>query len=83
MTKEVFCGECEYYHPKSLLVNTGELNVSGKLARYRVWLNCCSEGHNKKGYHCIYYEPNEAKRIRNEKFEQGMKQLQLVGSENA
>jgi hypothetical protein len=57
---EVFCGECEQYHPRSRLINKGETNVSGGPVWYREWLNPCKEGHDKKGYHCIHYEDKDA-----------------------
>ena len=31
------CGMCIHYCQKSHIVTTGQLNVSGRLARYRVW----------------------------------------------
>ena len=55
--REVFCGECIYYCPKSRLVNKGELNVSGKPDWYREWLSFCKKGYSKKDFHCSFYKP--------------------------
>ncbi len=81
---EVFCSECEYYDPITFLVTKGERNVSGGLAIYRRWLNSCKNEHElSEDYYCAFYKPIETKHIHDEEFEQEMKQLQLLGSENA
>lgn len=78
--KEVFCSECEHYHPKSRLVNKGETNVSGGPVWYREWLGFCKDDHDieKSDCYCKYYEPNTATRHRDKEFK-----LKIQEMENA
>jgi len=81
---KVSCRNCKSYDPITFLVTKGERNVSGGLVIYRRWLKSCKNEHElSEDCRCVYYEPNEAKRIRDEEFEQEIKQLQLLGSEYA
>lgn len=77
---EVFCSKCEYYHPRSRLVNKGEINVSGGPVWYREWLGFCKNNHDieMKDYHCKHYKPNAATRRRGEEFK-----LKIQEMENA
>ena len=75
---KVFCSDCEYYHPRSRLVNKGEPNVSGGPVWYREWLNCCQDHHELVNYHCEYYKPNTDTQCRDEGFK-----LKIQEMENA
>lgn len=77
---EVYCGRCEYYQPKTRLVNKGEVNVSGGPVWYRERLSHCKHGHDtkKENHHCVYYEPNADTIRRDREFK-----LKMLEMENA
>ena len=73
------CCNCEHYEQKSRLVTNGTRNVSGELAKYRVWdkHRCKLKQEDKYPKYCDF-KPNSKTVIRHKNFEREMAQIKAL-----
>lgn len=75
----VACCNCDHYEEKSELVTNDTRNVSGELAKYRVWNKhrCKLKQEDKYPKHCDF-KPNSRTLIRQKKFKKEMELLKVL-----